>query len=399
MKMGVSIGMVGLGAFGSAFADMYKSHPLVDRIALCDREPDRIRKFADKPAFRNKFNERDAYTSFEAILESDIDALVIITQPWLHAPQAVKAMERGKHVYSAVPIISIPDGDETLEWCDKIVKTSQATGMRYMLGETTFYHPQTMYCRKMTAAGKFGRFVFAEGEYFHDVDLPTCNLRDVQKHRTASTSGKEWLKVSRDYERRGHKSGPMHYPTHSVSGPLCVMNTWARKVVCLGFEPDTRDEFFKDSAFSNETAFFELANGTPMRICEYRDVALMGREGFAVYGTGGTFFHGDRGYGESRWMDRAGVCDLTVEEMRDPLPLEVYEAFKACSSKADAYGGHHGSHAYLVHEFVDAVAHGRQPAINAWVAVRYMAAGVMAHKSALKGGQQLDVPDWGEAPK
>lgn len=345
--MGISIGMVGLGAFGSAFADMFKGHPLVDRLALCDREPERIRKFADKPSFRDKFSEKDSYPTFEAILEADLDALVIITQPWLHAPQAVKAMETGKHVYSAVPIISIPDADEILDWCDRIVRTSKKTGMRYMLGETTCYHPQTMYCRKMAAAGKFGRFVFTEGEYFHDVDLPTCNLRDVQKHRTASASGKEWLKEIRKYKRRGVKSGPMHYPTHSVSGPISIMNAWAKKVTCLGFKPDPKDDFFKDSAYSNETAFFEMSNGTPMRICEYRDVALMGREAFTVMGTGGTFVHGDRGYGADRWMDRAAVCELTTEEMRDPLPHEVFKAFKACSPKADAYGGHHGSHAYL----------------------------------------------------
>jgi len=62
------------------------------------------------------------------------------------------------------------------------------------------------------------------------------------------------------------------------------------------------------------------------------------------------------------------------------------------------YGSHGGSHPYLVHEFVDAVAHERMPAINAWEAARYMAPGVMAHKSALRGGELLEVPDWGNAP-
>ena len=37
--MGISIGMVGLGSFASCFVDLFKSHPLVDRIAFCDREP------------------------------------------------------------------------------------------------------------------------------------------------------------------------------------------------------------------------------------------------------------------------------------------------------------------------------------------------------------------------
>jgi len=63
-----------------------------------------------------------------------------------------------------------------------------------------------------------------------------------------------------------------------------------------------------------------------------------------------------------------------------------------------AYGGHGGSHAYLVHEFVDAVASGRRPAINAWEAVRYMAMGIAAHQSALRDGETVNVPDWGDAP-
>jgi hypothetical protein len=48
---------------------------------------------------------------------------------------------------------------------------------------------------------------------------------------------------------------------------------------------------------------------------------------------------------------------------------------------------------------VSAVAANRQPAINIWEAARYMAMGVMAHKSARKNGETLDVPDWGDAPK
>jgi hypothetical protein len=80
------------------------------------------------------------------------------------------------------------------------------------------------------------------------------------------------------------------------------------------------------------------------------------------------------------------------------LPEEVAEAFAAAAGPS-FYGGHGGSHAYLVHEFVDAVAHDRVPAINVWEAVRYMAAGATAHKSALRGGEPLYVADWGDPPE
>jgi hypothetical protein len=110
-----------------------------------------------------------------------------------------------------------------------------------------------------------------------------------------------------------------------------------------------------------------------------------------VYGTQGSFEN-------DCWTNNHNCLKLTVSEMRDLLPREVVEAFQAHSPRSDFYGGHGGSHAYLVHEFVDAVAHGRTPATNAWEAVRYMAAGVMAHKSALRDGEVLSVPDWGDAP-
>ena len=388
--MGISLGLVGLGSFGSAFAPLFKAHPLVDRIALCDREPERVARFADDPSFQDKFNPVDAYATLDEICSVGLDALVIITQPWLHAAQAIQAMEAGAHVYSAVPIVSLPDGDEILDWCDRLVDACRRTGMHYMLGETTFYRPQTMYCRRQQREGAFGHFVYAEGEYLHDVDSPSSNLRKVREHRLASKAGQEWREFSKTYKERGVKGGPMHYPTHSTSGPISVMNAHAKRVCAWGFSDPDGDDYF-GGEFSDETALFKMSNGATMRICEHRQIGHPGSEIFRVFGTEGTFR-------ENSWRDRGHTTPLTVEEMRDPLPEEVEQAFRDISKTSDFYGGHGGSHAYLAHEFVDAIAHQRTPAINAWEAARYMAAGVMAHQSALRDGEPLDVPDWGDAP-
>ncbi|KPK62068.1 MAG: hypothetical protein AMK73_06855 [Planctomycetes bacterium SM23_32] len=387
--MGISLGLVGLGDFGSAFADLFKDHPLVDRVALCDLEPDRIRRFASREDWQDKFSRADAYASLEDVCQADLDALVIITQPWLHAPQCVQAMECGKHVYSAVPIISLPDGDEILQWCDRLVETVRRTGMHYMLGETTYYRPQTMYCRRRAAEGAFGRFVHAEAQYFHDVDDPGCNLRDVQRHRSTGRAGQEWKERSRSYRDRGVVNGPMHYPTHSVGGPVAVMGAHMTRVVAWGQTDETGDEFFGRS-FTNEVALFQMSNGATCRVAECRQIGHTGEEMFRVFGTEGSFR-------EDHWVTKGSWTKLAVEEMRDPLPQEVADAFRG-EGKSVAYGGHGGSHAYLVHEFVQAVAEDRLPAVNVWEAVRYMAPGVAAHKSALAGGELLDVPDWGDPP-
>ena len=415
--MGVSIGMVGLGAFGSAFVDLFKAHPLVTRIAFCDSEADRVRKWADDPFMKEKFHARDAYSSLDEICRSDLDALVIITQPWLHAPQCIQAMESGKHVFSAVPISSVPDGDEILDWCDAIIRTAQSTGKQYMLGETSYYHPEVMFLRRKREAGAFGRFVSAEAEYSHDYSGAFgCSLRQVYAARTASRKGAEWPSILRDkYLSKGILSGPMHYPTHSVSGPVSIMQAHAVKVSAIGARPTGYDDYFVTvgQAFANETAFFHMSNGAAFTVREHREIAGHGLE-ISVHGTCGTWRNGRWLWGQREHgapADRApehGVEECTPKQMRDPLPRDVQEAFMLASdhslAKHDVENmdftpkGHGGSHPYLVHEYVSAVAEERAPAINAWAAARYMAMGVMAHKSALKDGELLAVPDWGDAP-
>ena len=392
--MNISIGLVGLGSFGSAFAPLFKSHPLVGRIALCDQEPDKLKRWAERPSFRDKLSPNDIYEDLDDICKADLDAIVLITQPWLHAPQAKQVMESGKHVYSAVPILCVPDGDEILDWCGRLIETHEATGQHYMLGETTYYRPEAMYCRRKAAEGAFGDFVYAEGEYYHDVDH---GLREVREHRRSSRSGREWQQRVTQYAQDNKISGPMHYPTHSTAGPVCVMNAHAVKVSAFAYAPRSNQDWH-GNAPSNETALFLMSNGAHVRICEYREIGLGCRETFRVYGNQGSFEN-------NLWCTKHESRPVTLEELRDPLPQEVEEAFAqerhagidpsklSQQERKDFLGGHGGSHAYLVHEFVTAIAENRPPAIDIYQAVRYMIMGVIAHKSAMKEGELLPIPD------
>lgn len=384
--MQISIGLVGLGRFGSQFAGLFKAHPNVNRIALCDRETDLMRKFAEDPAFKDKFDSADAYESLDAICNADLDAIVLFTQPWLHAPQAVKVMESGKDVFSAAPVIELPNGDEILDWCETLVETSRRTGKRYMLGETTYFRPQAVYCRRKASEGAFGKFVYSEGEYFHDM---SAGLRLARQRWLSGKAGDEYREVLKASGSEEYAPIPMHYPTHSISGPMCVMNAHAAKVSAWGFRDPENDVQF-NRGFGNETALFHMSNGATMRICEYRQVGHRSSEKFSLIGTSGCFE-------DDNWITAEGSTSLTEAEMRGPLPAEVTAAFEAMRGP-EFYGGHGGSHAYLVNEFVEAVAGNRLPAVNVWDACRYTAAGVMAHKSALRDGETLEVPDWGDAP-
>jgi len=413
--MGISIGLVGLGSFGTNFADSFKAHPSISRIAYCDREPERVKKIAEDPFMKNKFNPKDAYFTLEDICKADLDAIVIMTQPWLHAPQCIQALKAGKYVMSAVPITSVPDSDEILDWCGKLVRTVEETGKQYMLMETSFYHTEMMFLRRKRKEDAFGKFISAECEYSHDYSGAWgCNLFKVAEMRKASKAGMEWAKtVQEKYISRGILAGSMHYPTHSVSGPCSIMDAHALKVSALGLPATGYNSFGKSMAFVNTTAFFHMSNGATITSREYREITGHGYE-INVYGTNGTWRNREwmwtkREYGKpDDFVPEHGRKQLTPEEMRDPLPREVQKGFLLAENHFLSANevenmdftpkGHYGSHPYLVHEFIDAVEKGRIPEINVWEAARYMAMGAVAHKSALKDGELLDVPDWGDSP-
>jgi len=378
MDNSISIGIVGLGQFGVHFVDLYKKHPRVGRVALCDIDSNKLNRAA------KQFNITETYDSLDAICKSDVDAIVIITQPWLHAPQAIQVMQAGKHAYTAVPIIMPKSsiGDEILEWCDKVVDCCKRTGMHYMMGETTYFRPETVMLRKRAA--ELGQFVYLESEYLHDILTPSCNLIEVQMARTGLSEA-EVIAAGGDI--------PMHYPTHSTSAPISIMGAHCVEVSAFGYVHPHDDFYRSDSItgnlFSHEVGLFRMSNGAIVQISEGRRNGHPMHEGIVrVIGIEASFERDTSNEYTGMWLTKTTSMKTDPREYRDPLP----------ASLASDLGGHGGSHAYLVDEFVMAICEGRTPKVNAWEASRYMAAGVMAHKSAVKGGELLKVPDWGDAP-
>lgn len=371
--MSISVGLVGLGQFGRHFVQLFKSHPEVHRVAVCDVRADRVAECA------RRFDITECYGSLDEVCVSDLDAVVIITQPWLHCRQVIQALKAGKHTYSAVPLAYGFDGDKTLEECDRLVETVKRTGQIYMLGETTFFRRETMYCRDRAARGDFGEFTYGECEYWHDIDSPYSNLREVARNRW----GPQW-----GPDKTG--SVPMHYPTHSLSSMVSIMRARMVSVSAQGYRYPG-DDWFRAGTISgnelcNQVATYRASNGALVRHCEFRRIAHPGREGFRLFGTEGCFLSDLSG---ARWTTREKWEPVDLSQVREPLPEAL----------ARDLGGHGGSHAYLVHEFVDSCVRQRLPRINVWEAVRYLAPGIVAHQSALRDGEVLSIPDWGDPPE
>jgi hypothetical protein len=283
-----------------------------------------------------------------------------------------------------------------------------------MLGETSYYYPETVFCRRQAARNAFGDLSYIESHYAHHVDAPRSNLREIKIHRMKGQAGAAWIEKEKDYLRRGCLDGPMHYPTHSTSIPISIFGEPLKKVSCFG-QRAPEDEYFAHG-FSNQIALYQTASQKIARCCETRRLIFRGP------GTAIGVFGSKAGFDVGQWRTLGSAARISPDEMREDLPQEVLAGYKLGAEtlmrfknignlkdgyededlmvekiEKAIYGGHAGSHAYLIHEFIEAITQDRHPAINIWEAVRYMAAGVAAHQSALRDGETMDVADWGSA--
>ncbi|MEU0838641.1 Gfo/Idh/MocA family oxidoreductase [Streptomyces sp. NPDC005962] len=397
--MPFTLGIVGAGQFAGQFAKLFQAHPGVGDVTVTDLLPERADRLV------SQYGLAGTHPTFEAMLESDVDAIALFTQRWTHGPLVVQALRAGKHVYSAVPM-AISE-----EEIAAIIDAVRETGLTYMMGETSQYNPATVYARQKIAEGGFGRLFYAEGDYVHDMDLGF--------YEAYQYSGGENWKSTASYP-------PLLYPTHSVGGVLGAWQTHAVSVSAIGVRDERGDGVFDrevsqfDNDFSNATALFEVAGGGSFRTNEFRRVGYPShiRESrFRFFGTDGSL---EQLATVSFWQDKKGVEDVSAHlqpaptlSADDPSLAEVApalrDAFTSGSAPvhdrsglpkefAELPNGHEGSHHFLVDDFVTAVTTRTLPTVNAWVAARYTLPGIVAHRSAIQGGARLDIPDFGDAP-
>lgn len=385
--MTFSLGIVGAGQFSGSFASLFHAHPGGGEVHVTDLLPERAGQLAADEGLAGTF------PSYEAMLDSDLDAVAIFTQRWTHGPLVVQALRAGKHVYPAVPMAV------TQEEIAAIVDAVRETGLTYMMGETSQYNPATVYARNQIADGAFGRLFYAEGDYVHDMDLGF--------YEAYQYSGGENWKATASYP-------PLLYPTHAIGGVLGAWRTHAVSVSAIGVT-DNRDDgvFDKEVSrfrndISNATALFEVAGGGSFGTNEFRRVGYPShiRESrFRFFGTDGSF---EQLATFSTWQDKKGVTDVT--DLLQPRPTlapddpalrnaapALRDAFTSGSAPVHdrsrlprefdtLHNGHEGSHHFLVDDFVTAVNNRTLPTVNAWVAARYTLPGIVAHESAQRGG-------------
>lgn len=275
------------------------------------------------------------YESLEKLIEDDrVEAVAVFTDAPSHGKHVQACMARGKHVISAVPAAV------TLEDLAAIKEARDKSGLQYMMAETTYFRRPAIEARNIYRAGR--KLLYTEGQYYHDkvTLLPSFN---------------NWR----------YALPPMLYPTHAIGFYVAVSGKRLTHVSCIGHR-GAGDEWQKnqwaDNPFACESALFETSEQTMCRINVFWECDAKSD------GETGT------------WIWQADGVSKAPDAVAIPPGM--------------AYGGHGGSHGPLVNEFLTALLENRDPAVDVREALAMTAPGIVAHHSALKGGEHLSIPQY-----
>lgn len=153
----IKVGIVGL-VFGGAFPTIYREHPDVEEVVICDKNEELLRDFS------RKFGFSKCCSDYQEMLDSDVDAVHILTNIHTHADLAVQALNAGKHCAVTVPMAT------TLDEIRNIIEAKKKSGKNYMMMETSVYTYQCLYVKSLIDQGKLGRIQYLRGTHFQDME-------------------------------------------------------------------------------------------------------------------------------------------------------------------------------------------------------------------------------------
>lgn len=367
----INIAIVGLG-FGTEFIPIYQRHPHTNMYAICQRNKEKLH------AIGKAFGIEKQYHDFDELLKDPlIDAVHINTPIPNHAAQTLKALYAGKHVACTVPMAT------SIEDCKAIVKACKQTGMKYMMMETVVYAREFLFVKELYEKGALGKVQFLKASHQQDMD----GWPDY------------WPGLP-----------PMHYATHCVGPVAGLLKLEAEYVSCFG-SGTIRPELAKihNAPFAVESAHIKFKD-SDLSAYVYRslfDVARQYRESFEVYGSKKSFEwalieHEDHVLHTAKLPEPEIPQKVTVpdyahllpESIRDFTTKGVYDVAENTHLSFTQGAGHGGSHPHLAHEFIMALIENRDPFPNAVQSANWTSVGILAHESAMKGGELIKLPDY-----
>ncbi|RAV20888.1 Gfo/Idh/MocA family protein [Paenibacillus contaminans] len=371
----------------------------VELVAVCDSNEDVLQKW------REEFPGIRAYDSYDRLIDdSNVDAVFLATPLFIHAEQAIRAMEAGKHVISEVIAA------HTLEDCWKLTEAVEKTGMTYMMAENYCYMRPNMMVGHMSQQGLFGELTYAECGYIHDV---RNLLHDKEGNLT-------WRgRLLRDYEGST-------YPTHSL-GPVAQWMGINREGgdeldSLVTFSSKSRagakyfGEHFGEEHPGSQADFWKNGDST-VTLIRTKKGALIALKydiqssrphnmtHYTLQGTNGAYLS-PRYAGEDPlvWIENVSK-GVSYSEGKAEAPEAEWESLWSHADKWEhplwkrwakeaEQSGHGGGDFFVLDEFLSAIEERRRPAIDVYDAVTWSSVFPLSAQSMASGGTPVKFVDF-----
>ncbi|NCN85046.1 MAG: Gfo/Idh/MocA family oxidoreductase [Sphingomonadales bacterium] len=199
----MKIALAGGGAFGEKHLDGLKNIAGVEVTALVGRRLEPTQAMADK------YGVGFATTDYEAMLErDDVDAVILCTPTQMHADQAIKAMNAGKHVEVEIPLAD--------SWADAqaVMDKQKETGLVCMVGHTRRFNPSHQYVHNRIKAGEFN---------IQQMDVQTFFFRRENMNANGQprswTDHLLWHHAAHTVDLFAYQAGPI-VQANAIQGPI-----------------------------------------------------------------------------------------------------------------------------------------------------------------------------------
>lgn len=143
MAKTVNVGILGTGNIAPAYVKGCKDWKILNLVACADVDQQRSAAFAEQYGLQSQ-------TVDQLLANPDIDIIINLTIPKVHAEVSVRILEAGKHVHSEKPLaINRADGQ-------RVLATAEQAGLRVGCAPDTFMGGGLQTCRKLIDDGWIG---------------------------------------------------------------------------------------------------------------------------------------------------------------------------------------------------------------------------------------------------